>query len=86
MIIKPFSYPLLSVPFATGMAVLGSGELVPVLNAGDLIAAAFASQQSLIPQAAMITEPVTAAKILVVDDSATSPALWKRIFWNSMVL
>lgn len=78
LIIKPFSYPLLSVPFATGMAVLGSGELVPVLHAGDLIAAAFASQQPLIKTESIMTQPVP-QKILVVDDSATSRTLEKNI-------
>ncbi len=79
LIIKPFSYPLLSVPFAVGMAVLGSGELVPVLHAGDLIAAAFVSQQSLINPESITSEPVTAQKILVIDDSATSRTLEKNI-------
>jgi chemotaxis protein histidine kinase CheA/ActR/RegA family two-component response regulator len=78
LIIKPFSYPLLSVPFATGMAILGNSELVPVLNARDLIAAACSVQHSL-KTASSLTQTAIPQKILVVDDSPTSRALEKNI-------
>jgi chemotaxis protein histidine kinase CheA/ActR/RegA family two-component response regulator len=78
LIIKPFSYPLLSVPFAVGMAILGSGELVPVLQASDLIAKAFNSQQSSASEVE-ITQPTAQPKILIVDDSPTSRTLEKNI-------
>lgn len=78
LIIKPFSYPLLSVPFAVGMAILGNGELVPVLHAGDLIAVACTAQHALKTESAL-AQPLVQQKILVVDDSPTSRTLEKNI-------
>lgn len=77
LIIKPFSYPLEHVPFAIGMATLGSGELVPVLNGNDLIKEAFSSTQSLKSQPKR--ERSAKQNVLVVDDSNTSLTLEKNI-------
>jgi two-component system chemotaxis sensor kinase CheA len=77
LVIKPFSYPLFNVPFAVGMAVLGNGELLTVLNASDLIETAFASQSSLKMEAESVYG--VAKKVLVIDDSTTSRTLEKNI-------
>ncbi|NOQ36997.1 MAG: response regulator [Methylococcaceae bacterium] len=77
LIIKPFSYPLVHVPFAVGMTTLGSGELVPVLNANELINSAFNTSYNLKPQPK--TNDSLKQNILVVDDSNTSRTLEKNI-------
>jgi two-component system, chemotaxis family, sensor kinase CheA len=78
LMIKPFSYPLLSVPFAVGVTMLGNGELIPVLHAGDLITATLNIQDSVMAQVE-IAQPSVLQKILVVDDSPTSRTLEKNI-------
>ncbi len=78
LVIKPFSYPLLHVPFAVGMTTLGCGELVPVLNSAELIHAAFNGPQVSSPLPGT-GEAVCRPKILVVDDSSTSRTLEKNI-------
>ncbi len=73
--------PLVRVRNIAGATILASGELVPVLNANDLLRSALRATAG--PRLARRTETdrqtATAKSILVADDSITSRTLLKHI-------
>ncbi|MGB7540620.1 MAG: chemotaxis protein CheW, partial [Burkholderiales bacterium] len=81
VLVKPLGPQLARVRNVAGASVLGTGQVVPVLNVPDLM-------QSAVKRATMPMAPVAAAEepaaaqqrsILVVEDSITSRALLKNI-------
>jgi two-component system, chemotaxis family, sensor kinase CheA len=79
--IKPLTYPLKSVTMVAGVALQGSGQPVIVLNPGDFLSAYRHAQFEYRPQRAMKTEEteLSAALVLVVDDSITTRTLERNI-------
>jgi len=78
LIIKPFSYPLLKVPYAKGVTMVVSGELVPVLSSRELIAQARLLKFSATIEAEIHVQ-VQPQKVLIVDDSITTRTLVSNI-------
>jgi two-component system, chemotaxis family, sensor kinase CheA len=79
VLVKRFTKPLSRVRNIAGATILGSGEVVPILNVHDLLKSArTASSRAATPTP---TQPISKArkKILVVEDSVTSRALLKGI-------
>lgn len=79
VLVKTIGKPLSRVRNIAGATVLGSGQVVPILNVADLLksargAAASASRAAVEPQ-----EAEEAASILVAEDSITSRMLIKSI-------
>jgi len=73
IIIKRFNYPLTKVDYSVGMTLLADGQLVPVLNAEELINKAPLAKifKPLSREGAKVQKK----KILVVDDSITTRTL-----------
>jgi two-component system chemotaxis sensor kinase CheA len=84
ILVKPFSGNLMRVRNIAGATVLGSGQVVPILNVTDLL-------KAVIQISAAPAQKITAAEkpealthdILVVEDSITSRMLLKNILENS---
>ncbi|MDB5324179.1 MAG: CheA signal transduction histidine kinase [Phycisphaerales bacterium] len=81
VLVKPFRKPLLRVRNITGATVLGSGQVVPILNVADLLISA---RTHGAPPGAALPGPARERsaptnKVLVVDDSVTSRMLLKGI-------
>lgn len=79
VLVKTIGKPLSRVRNIAGATVLGSGQVVPILNVADLLksargAAASASRAAVEPQ-----EAAQAGSILVAEDSITSRMLLKSI-------
>ncbi len=80
LLVKPLGPQLARVRNVAGASILGSGQLVPVLSASDLLKSAL--RRSSGAPAASSAEASAAARqrsILVVEDSITSRALLKNI-------
>jgi len=78
VLVKPLGPQLARVRNVSGVSVLGSGEVVPVLNASDLMQSAVVAAE---PRAVSV-EPQEARQrrsILVAEDSITSRTLLKSI-------
>ncbi|MCB2227891.1 MAG: hybrid sensor histidine kinase/response regulator [Desulfarculaceae bacterium] len=77
VVVKNLGRQLKSVPNVDGAAVLGSGEVIVVLNVADLLAS---SRQTATRAPAPASAPQAAAPlILVADDSITTRTLEKNI-------
>lgn len=80
VMVKNFGKQLSRVKYFTGAAILGSGEVVPLLNVSDLIAVASKEDLSKAPtRSAGIAKQVKKKTALVVEDSITSRMLLKNI-------
>lgn len=78
IVVKPLGYPLQRVRYFSGATILGSGQVVPILNAGDLTrAAASVSTMVSLPQAAPTEQ--RRLRVLVADDSLTTRTLERYI-------
>jgi len=81
VLVKPLGPQLARVRNVAGASVLGTGEVVPVLNVPDLMQSAV--KRATTPMAPVATAEVPAGaqqrSILVVEDSITSRALLKNI-------
>ena len=78
VVVKPLAYPLLRVRFVAGATILGSGQIVPILNVADLTrAAAHVSTSALVPQVAPAER--RRLRVLVADDSLTTRTLERYI-------
>ncbi|MEW5913981.1 MAG: response regulator [Thermodesulfobacteriota bacterium] len=78
VLLKDLGRQLSRVRNLTGAAVLGTGRVVPVLNAPDLMVSALRpAAQGPAPQAQ--AKPAAAARILVAEDSITARTLIKNI-------
>ncbi|MDQ1300512.1 MAG: two-component system, chemotaxis family, sensor kinase CheA, partial [Chloroflexota bacterium] len=81
VVVKPLPKPFLRVQYLVGASILGTGEVVLVLNAADLLrtsAPAHAAPATPAPTPAEET-PTRVRTLLVVDDSITTRTLEKNI-------
>ncbi|MBI3977190.1 MAG: hybrid sensor histidine kinase/response regulator [Chloroflexi bacterium] len=78
IVVKPLGYPLLRLRYIAAATILGSGRVVPILNAADLMHTA-----SRAGAAAATPRPAEAAprrlRVLVVEDSLTTRTLERHI-------
>jgi two-component system chemotaxis sensor kinase CheA len=84
VLLKPLCKPLIRVRNVAAATILGSGEIVPVLNVGDLFksarkASGMAPPAAVAPKAA----PGAGKTILVAEDSMTSRMLLKTILQSA---
>lgn len=75
MVVKPLGHHLRRVQYIAGAALLGSGDVVPVLHPTDLFGARTTAPRVIEPRAKKIER----GRILVVDDSITTRTLEKGI-------
>ena len=78
VMVKGLGRQLARVRNVAGASVLGTGQVVPVLNVSDLMKSAMKSAPRVAPAAAKAAEAAKRS-ILVVEDSITSRALLKNI-------
>lgn len=79
VLVKRFTKPLSRVRNIAGATILGSGEVVPILNVHDLLKSARTASSRPAAPAPARSIGATRKKILVVEDSVTSRALLKGI-------
>ena len=78
VLVKGLGKQLVRVPYLSGATILGSGQLVPVLNVADLFRNPSERQEESSAEAGK-PRPNGEKSILVVDDSITSRMLLKNI-------
>ena len=81
VVLKPLGQELINAPFVAGAAILGSGDVIIVLDANDLVRRATGTniqtyQRPMVRNQETSTRPL---RILVVDDSITTRTLEKNI-------
>lgn len=81
VVIKPLGRQVRRVRNVAGAAVLGSGQVVLILNPADLIKSAHARQGAFALTAGK--PEATRRRVLVVDDSITTRTLMKHILANA---
>ena len=84
VVVKRLSYPLQAAAHLSGAALLGSGELVPILNVAAIFERHQQGGSSQFTAAASQRQPTSSAqskrrRILVVDDSVTTRTLERSI-------
>lgn len=86
IVVKPLGYPLLRVPYFAGATILGTGKVVPILHAGDLVHAGTRARIKrglpVADEAAHARQASSEARrvrILVADDSLTARTLERYI-------
>ena len=79
VLVKGLGRQLARVRNVAGASVLGTGQVVPVLNVPDLMKSALKSAAPRVAPAAAKTAEAAKQSILVVEDSITSRALLKNI-------
>ncbi len=79
VVIKPLPRPLPRVRGVAGATILGTGEVIVVLNAAELLRATSQGGGTPLAPAAPPGAPVTVQRILVADDSITTRTLEKNI-------
>jgi two-component system chemotaxis sensor kinase CheA len=78
VVVKPLGYPLLRVRYFAGATILGSGRVVPILNARDLVRAALRAGGAVVT-ARPVESDRPRRRVLVVDDSLTTRTLERYI-------
>ena len=76
MIVKPLGYPLRRVRHYSGATVLGSGQIVPILNPADIVRTIH--QGSVRPRRSA-PKPKPRPRVLVADDASTTRTLERSI-------
>ncbi len=82
IVVKPLGWPLRRVRNVGGVAVLGSGETVAILNPGDLLAGGLrlgGLQTTARARGGPVAQVVRRRRVLVVDDSLTTRTLERGI-------
>ncbi len=79
ILIKGLGRQLRRVRNISGVAVLGSGRVVPVLNINDLLRSAVQTARHSRSDSAAFQEKTSVRKVLVAEDSITSRTLLKNI-------
>jgi two-component system chemotaxis sensor kinase CheA len=81
LVLKPLGRELANSPFVAGASLLGSGDVVIVLDANDLVRAASGDSMPVRNrQTVLSSEPIRRRlRVLVVDDSITTRTLEKNI-------
>ena len=82
VVVKNLGGQLRRVPNIAGATILGSGEVVMILNVSDLIKAARTGAHTALPEFTESTKS-RSNRILVVDDSITTRTLEKNILENA---
>lgn len=82
LVIKPLPLPLKTVRFVSGLASIGAGRVVPILNSVDLILAARSGDYSEIKSESK-PDKKAQYKVLVVDDALTARILMKNIIGSA---
>jgi two-component system chemotaxis sensor kinase CheA len=79
VLVKSLPAPWLRVRHVAGATIMGNGEVVMILNAGDLLRSASRGPARGAPMLAAPAEAARAPAILVADDSITTRTLEKSI-------
>jgi chemotaxis protein histidine kinase CheA len=80
IVIKPLTRPLVSVSNINGATLTGSGDIMMVLNAGDLIETALSvTVGTPMVNSVMDEAEVASPRVLIVDDSLTTRTLERNI-------
>ena len=81
LVLKPLGNELQNVPFVSGAALLGTGDVIIVLDANDLIrkASGIALPSRRVTMARPTAPQVRRIRVLVADDSITTRTLEKNI-------
>lgn len=81
LVLKPPGRELVNAPFVAGAAILGSGDVIIVLDANDLVrkATGLSLKSHQRPMVRASTDETRPLRILVVDDSITTRTLEKNI-------
>jgi two-component system chemotaxis sensor kinase CheA len=85
IVIKPLQPPLINISCVAGGTLSGTGDIIIVLNAGDLIKQALSSRQThrVTLQTEIQPEAPSQHHILLAEDSITTRTLEKNILENS---
>ncbi|MFA5204137.1 MAG: response regulator [Lentisphaeria bacterium] len=79
LLAKGLGPQLLRVRHIAGAAVLGDGEVVPIVNVPDLLRGRTAAAAAELPGELMLAGPPPPARIMVAEDSITSRILLKNV-------
>ena len=81
LVLKPLGHELQNIPFVSGAALLGTGEVIIVFDANDLIrkASGVALPRRRMTMVRPSTPEVRRIRVLVADDSITTRTLEKNI-------
>jgi two-component system chemotaxis sensor kinase CheA len=79
VLVKTLGKQLVRVRHVAGASVLGTGQVVPILNVADLIESALRSDASGFRSAVRVPDDVVKKSVLVAEDSITSRVLLKNI-------
>lgn len=82
VLVKPLGRQLRRVPNVAGATILGTGQVVVILNAADLVNSAQSAPAMSPESLGMVSQP-RRRRVLVVDDSLTTRALEKSILENA---
>jgi two-component system chemotaxis sensor kinase CheA len=86
MVMKNLPWPLVRVRNAAGATVLGTGEILVVLNAADLVRAVASGTCAAVGESVPVAEPgteIVTRTVMVVDDSIVTRSLEKSILENA---
>ena len=78
IVVKPLGFPLLRPRYFAGATILGSGRVVPILNATDLVQAS-STNGGMYPETSPTDSVRPSPRVLVVDDSLTTRTLERYI-------
>ena len=79
VLVKPLGKQLARVRNIGGATILGSGQVVPILNVPDLLASAVKAAAGITSLPAVVSKEQKANSLLVVEDSITTRTLLKNI-------
>jgi two-component system chemotaxis sensor kinase CheA len=79
VVVKPLPKPLLRVRYVVGASILGTGEMVLVLNAADLLRTSVSATVQVATPTSSSADELRTYTIMVVDDSITTRTLEKNI-------
>ncbi len=81
LVLKPLGRELVNAPFVAGAAILGSGNVIIILDANDVVRRAIGSNLQARQRPMVRTQDIStrSIRILVVDDSITTRTLEKNI-------
>jgi two-component system chemotaxis sensor kinase CheA len=82
VVVKPLGSQLRRVRNVAGTAILGDGQLVPILNISDLMKSIDARSMASLTQP-IATQEARRWRVLLVDDSITTRTLEKHILENA---
>lgn len=78
IVVKPLPFPVQQLPNFGGATILGSGRVVPILNAADLMRAV-SNPHAMLPETRPTGSQRKQLRVLVADDSLTTRTLERYI-------